>query len=81
MTAVLETTTTATSTQSVAKNDTRDADLYSFTMAMGAIAVMVVLMDLVGAVTGTAIITIAAGLVASAATFIGVYTGINLLNR
>ena len=70
MTAVLETTTTATSTQSVAKNDTRDADLYSFTMAMGA-----------GAVTGTAIITIAAGLVASAATFIGVYTGINLLNR
>ena len=38
MTAVLETT-TATSTQSVAKNDTRDADLYSFTMAMGAIAV------------------------------------------
>ena len=79
MTAVLETTTTATSTQSVAKNDTRDADLYSFTMAMGAIAVMVVLMALVGAVT--AIITIAAGLVASAATFIGVYTGINLLNR
>ena len=76
MTAVLETTTTATSTQSVAKNDIRDADLYSFTMAMGAIAVMVVLM-----VTGTAIITIAAGLVASAATFIGVYTGINLLNR
>ena len=50
-------------------------------MAMGAIAVMVVLMALVGAVTGTAIITIAAGLVASAATFIGVYTGINLLNR
>lgn len=80
MTAVLETTTTA-STKSAAKNDTRDADIYSFTMAMGAIAIMVVLMALVGTITGTAIITIAAGLVASAATFIGVYTGINLLNR
>lgn len=64
-----------TSSQAEAKA----ADLLTFTIGMAAVAAVVITMAVVGAITGSAALLIAAGLTGTAASLTGVYTGVNLL--
>lgn len=60
---------------------TTNPDLFAFSSAMLVVFAMVAVMAVVGALVGSAVIISAAAVIGTAACFVGVYSGANLLNR
>lgn len=70
--------TTPESTTSSAA-EAKAADILTFKIGMAIVAAVVIIMALVGAVAGSAALLVAAGLAGTAASLVGVYTGVNLI--
>lgn len=76
----IDTATVAPTTQAVSeRTNAKAADMLTFKIGMSMVAVVLVLMAAVGVVVGSPVMIITAGLVGCAATFMGVYTGINTI--
>ena len=78
-TQTVETTATATTTQATATNAQAEANRLTFAVAMIAVMFAVMVMSVVGAVTGIPTLMFASSVLAAITMGVGIYTGINLL--
>ena len=78
-TQTVETTAAATTTQTSAAGTQTDANRLTFTVAMIAVMFAVMVMSVVGAVTGIPTLMFASSVLAAITMGVGIYTGINLL--
>ncbi|OLO68179.1 hypothetical protein [Actinomyces oris] len=78
-TQTVETTAAATTTQASAAGTQTDANRLTFAVAMIAVMFAVMVMSVVGAVTGIPTLMFASSVLAAITMGVGIYTGINLL--
>ena len=78
-TQTVETTAAATTTQTSAAGTQTDANRLTFAVAMIAVMYAVMVMSVVGAVTGIPTLMFASSVLAAITMGVGIYTGINLL--
>ncbi|WP_311358177.1 hypothetical protein [Actinomyces oris] len=78
-TQTVETTAAATTTQTSAAGTQTDANRLTFAVAMIAVMFAVMVMSVVGAVTGIPTLMFASSVLAAITMGVGIYTGINLL--
>lgn len=78
-TQTVETTAAATTTQASAAGTQTDANRLTFAVAMIAVMFAVMVMSVVGAVTGIPTLMFASSVLAAITMGVGIYTGINLI--
>lgn len=78
-TQTVETTAAATTTQASAAGTQTDANRLTFAVAMIAVMFAVMVMSVVGAVTGIPTLMFASSVLAAITMGVGIYTGVNLL--
>ena len=78
-TQTVETTAAATTTQTSAAGTQTDANRLTFAVAMIAVMYAVMVMSVVGAITGIPTLMFASSVLAAITMGVGIYTGVNLL--